>query len=593
MGGHLLAGYCVLSQTQEIQIPKFVSKWPSVICGTLAALVYLGTTTFKFVYDDVGQIVDNPSIRSWHYLPQYFNSHIWKGVLSSSNYYRPLDLVWFRLNYLFFGLNPAAWHGMVILTHALASICVFRMVARLLGDRRIAAVSSLIFALHPIHVESVAWISGMADPLLAILLCEGVSSYLNFGDSKKTLWLCWSLFLYACATLTKETAVVFPLLILAIECTKANAELAQRKSMERLRRAGIAILPFVGVTLAYLVARGHALHGLALRAPRVTIAEMLRTWPAVLWLYVKHLLLPWGYSLYYDLHPVQRLADADFFVPAALLLLTFAASIAASRWLKLKRDVLIIAAIWFVLPLLPSLYLPALDPAIFGQDRYLYLPSIGFAIFVSAIIFRIPEQQTLRPASRPLQIYATVALAVLLASCTFVQQQYWTSDPALYSRAISIAPDNTHAIYNLAAVLAGKNEFAPAVELFEKDLQLDPNWPQLNCTYGLTLYRMGDYQDALQKLARAAQLDPSLGEAFLYMGMAHLRLGFPQDAAFEIRRAIALNPERRGAHLAMGAVLNAEGDLTGAIAETRIEAGNFPDDPLIHRQLAALEKRAN
>src|SRR5579859_2966532 len=182
-----------------------------------SALVYAWTLSFQFVYDDIGQLVDNPSIRSWQFLPQYFTSHMWAGVLANSNYYRPLVLLWFRLNYVLFGLSPAGWHFTSILAHAAATLLVFRLVYRLFTNRTAAILSAMIFGLHPIHVQSVAWVSGVTDPLLAIFMTASFLQYLTFRESRKPIHLVWSLLLYAGATLTKEPGVILPAIIFAYE----------------------------------------------------------------------------------------------------------------------------------------------------------------------------------------------------------------------------------------------------------------------------------------------------------------------------------------------------------------------------------------
>ena len=576
-----------MSVDQESSVLSDRGKYAEAAVVIVSALVYAGTLGFEFVYDDIQQLIDNPSNRSWHFLSQYFTSHMWAGVFINSNYYRPVVLLWFRLNYGLFGLNPLGWHLSLILAHAGATLLVFRLIYRLFRNRAGAALAALVFGLHPLHVQSVAWISGVTDPLLAIFLTSSFLQYLSFRETRRPVNLFWSLLLYLSATLTKEPGVILPAIVFAHECFHSAG-----KAAERVKLASLAALPFVLVTLVYLAARMHALHGFAPALSSMDTPTMLRTLPSILWLYAKHLLLPWGYSLYYDFTLVQHFTDSQFLLPAGFLVLLLLLLGGLCYFLRVPRDVLLTAAIWFILPLLPSLYLPAVEPAVFGQDRYLYISCIGFGILVANLILRVVEIVHNSEQDRVLLLYAAAALAMILASCTLIQQQYWQSNLALYSRAVSIAPNNEQALANLAVSLA-EHKPADSIAIFEHCLKKDPTSAKLNYLYGYTLYRIGRYNPSLFPLARAAQLDPSMAEAFLYIGMAHLKLGYPRDAAIEIAHAIALEPHKRGAHLALGAVFEAEGKLAAALNETEIEAHNYPDDQLVRRRLDALQHEKN
>jgi tetratricopeptide (TPR) repeat protein len=358
----------------------------------------------------------------------------------------------------------------------------------------------------------------------------------------------------------------------------------------RLRASFTAVLPFLAVSIGYLGARFHALRGFAPAVHPLSFSEMVLTWPSILWSYARHLFAPWGYSLYYDFSPVQHLLSREFILPFASLVLLLSAAFAVYRLLKVPRDLFLSACVWFTVPLAPCLYLRAIEPYIFGQDRYLYVSVIGFALFVSAVLVRLPSPHLEESASRRLHLYAGAIIGTILACCTLIQQQYWVNNVALFRRAVTIAPHNTPALNNLAVALAERNDFADAIAIFNRDLQQDPNSARLNYNYGYVLYRKQDYGKALPLFSRAAALDPGMGEAFLYIGMSQLKLGDAQDAAVEIRRAIALEPERRGAHLALGAALEAQGNFSGALDETKIEASRFPDDKLINLRLASLEK---
>src|SRR5262249_31639583 len=137
---------------------------------------------------------------------------VWAGGASPrSSYYRPLFLTWLVLNHSLFGLAPAGWHLMLILLHLLATYLTFRLVIDITGDTIASALAALIFGLHPVHVESVAWISGATDVLCAVaLLCASIALERALKNERAGLWAGLSFLSFAVALLFKETACVWP-----------------------------------------------------------------------------------------------------------------------------------------------------------------------------------------------------------------------------------------------------------------------------------------------------------------------------------------------------------------------------------------------
>src|SRR5512140_284964 len=159
---------------QQLSISELL-RLPWVVELLLAAgtfLLYCGTLAFKFVYDDRMQILENVSITRWSYAPQYFTKNVWALIDPHilANYYRPLFLLWLRINYALFGLNPTGWHFLSVGLHVVAVLQVFWLGRRLLKSEWAAASAGALFAAHPVHIESVTWISGVTDPMLAVFM---------------------------------------------------------------------------------------------------------------------------------------------------------------------------------------------------------------------------------------------------------------------------------------------------------------------------------------------------------------------------------------------------------------------------------------
>ena len=202
-------------------LPVLPAWWGIAVVLALTFAVYIPTLRYQFVHDDRGQIVENPAVHSWHAVPTYFTAHVWAAVMPEElgNYYRPLFLLWLRINDAVFGNQAWGWHLTTILAHVLTTLLVYLLAWRLGIGRDVALLAALIFGLHPAHIEAVAWISGVTEPLLGILLIASFLAYVQsrIEGARALKWKVISLVLFALAMLEKETALILPGLLLVYE----------------------------------------------------------------------------------------------------------------------------------------------------------------------------------------------------------------------------------------------------------------------------------------------------------------------------------------------------------------------------------------
>lgn len=346
----------------------------------MAFLAYVPTLGFQFVYDDKPQIIQNPAVHAWRYLPQYFTSHAWAELYPNiqGNYYRPLFLLWLRLNHAVFGVRPEGWHLTTVMCHVAATGMVLALVRRLTRSTWVAFSAAILFALHPVHIESVAWVSGVTDPLLAIMLIGSFLAYLRSREGNYWAWIGLALSLYALGLLEKETAIVLVPLVLLYAWLYAEG----RSMASRFASALEQCLPFLALTGFYLPLRAHVLHGFSHTVTPVALRKLVLTLPSVLWLYFRHLLIPTGVSGLYGLPYVDKAVSAAFLFPAALLLALILGTVWVVRRLQDVRLALF-AGCWIALPIIPVLWLRAYAEGDIAHDRYLYIPSIGFVLLLS------------------------------------------------------------------------------------------------------------------------------------------------------------------------------------------------------------------
>ncbi len=204
---------------------------------------------------------------------------------------------------------------------------VYRLVLRLTVKPWIAFGAAVLFAAHPVHMESVAWISGVTDPLLAIFLIGSFLAYLRYRDGSQWRWMILALVLFTLGLLEKETMVVLgPLVFLYAWIYSADRSVGSRCAAS-LRQSQA----FFVVTALYLALRAHVLHGLSHSVTQLSFATMALTEPSMLWLYFRHLLFPFGLSGLYGLPYLDHFLSAAFLVPMLLLvLLTVAVTVGIS-----------------------------------------------------------------------------------------------------------------------------------------------------------------------------------------------------------------------------------------------------------------------
>ncbi len=361
-----------------------------VLVCAITFVAYLSTLSFGFVYDDRPVIQDNFVIRSWSLLARYLAHKIPANLAppASGSFFRPITLLWLRLNYAIFGPNPAGWHCAMLMAHVLMTYLVFLVVQKLTNNRQTAAIAGILFGLHPVHVENVAWLSSVSDLLVSIFLLASFLAFLNYRNGK-TLWMAASALLSGLALLSKETAGVFPFLILGFAVMFAHPRTTENSQrVWAALKDSLASVPYFIILVIYLLGRRMMLYGGGQPLAAVGWNTMLLTAPSILWFDLKHLLLPISSSEFYSMDYVTVPRFADFWLPAFLVIAVLLA--AGYCIFKLRDPRLGIFALGFaVLTILPALYLRGIAAGNFVHDRFLYLPSVGIVILIALALARI------------------------------------------------------------------------------------------------------------------------------------------------------------------------------------------------------------
>lgn len=554
----------------------------------ITAVTYLGTLRFGFVYDDFQQILTNPFIKAWRYVPQYFVSSVWKQLFpfDPGNYYRPLFLFWARLNYSVFANRPLGWHATAIALHLLVTWLVFLVVRKMTGRPTAAWLTALIFGLHPIHHEVVAWVSGTTESLFAALFLAAFLAYLKSREGSKTAWMIFSCVLYGLAMLSKETAIVLPGLVFAHSWIADGPAAPQETNGygRRFLRATTWAAFYVPVGLVYLAARYQVLSGFGHMAPNASFSVWLLTLPSVLLFYVKNWFFPVGLSEDYDLFYQAQLSLAHVILPALIVVAILFALWMARNYMG-SRDAGF-AAMWIIIPLLPALDFVVFRGGELVHDRYFYVPSMGAALLVALVIERAGNEGRV-VFGQPLHaIAAALVLAIVLPICTIRATSFWRDDITLFTRAHQIAPRNLNAIDNLGVDLIDRLQIDRAQELFDAGLQEDSGNALFLFNQGRVQYIKKNYSKAEEYTRKAIFSNPYAADSYVSLGKIELKLDRPLDAANSFRRSVELNPYEPHFHTSYGIVLALNGDCNSAIAQFEAALALSPGDTITQMEMS-------
>ena len=573
----------------------------------LTFATFCGSIGYTFVYDDHAQIMTNSFIHSWRYAPRYFTQHVWESIMPGavSNYYRPIFILWLRINHMLFGLRAWGWHLTSILVHLGVTLTVYFLALRLIGERLTAAFAALIFGVHPVHVEGVVWVSGVTEPSLAILFISSFLCYLKMreGGKRVSWWTAGSFLLFVTAMFAKETGVIFPAFIFAYEWLfwhKPETTISASAQRQRFLNAVRCALPYAVLTPLYLVPRVIVLKGLSHTLAPLPLSTKIATMPGLLWFYLKRLVWPVNMSLAYSAPYVRHPGFVNLVLPsAALAATTFVLWVWARRpptgslrgWHGSKSRAIAFASFWILMPILPVLDVSVLPLNDCVHDRYMYLPSVGFAMIAALALRSIRIGRATVYGQPAIQFVLAATVAGLFVWGGVLESIIWSDDLLLYHRGASVSPDNPSLKSNLANALAERGHYKEAEAIFRQVLIRKPNLWEANYNLGLIYYKFGRLAEAENCFKRSIVVDPTKPASFLYLGLTELKLGHLEEAAAEIHQSVRMNPDAYGVHFARGMVLKLEGDLPGAVEEFKEELALNPEQDIARDQIAEIEGR--
>jgi Flp pilus assembly protein TadD len=526
--------------------------WQGGLIVLLVFLAYLPALHGGFIWDDYGYVTNNPLLTAPDGLRR-----IWFSLDVPAQYF-PLTYTTFRIEYAFWGLNPAGYHWVNILLHAMNALLVWRLLKRLSVPG--AWLAAAIFALHPVQVESVAWITELKSVLSLFFILLTLGCWIEFvGERSKRFWYGLALVFYALALFSKTTACTLPAALLLILWL-------QRKPINRQRLMQIVPFLLMGVGMGLVTVWWERHHqGTQIKLFAMGLLERELVASHAVWFYAGKLVWPVNLTFSYPrwtINPTEPLAYGWLVAGTGLGVAIYFARRFVGRGVE-------VAALFYVATLSPLLGFIMLYTFryTFVADHYQYVASIGpLALAAAGISMALGRFENRSPFLKP--VFCGVLL-VVLGVLTWRQSATYVNQETLWRTTLARNPDCWLADNNLGVALAAEGQFDEAIENFRKAIQINPNNPEAQNNLGHALAAKGRFDEAIENFRQAIQIDPNYCEALDNLGITLAGDGRFDEAIENYRQAIQLNPNSSEALNNLGVALDAEGRFDEAIENFR------------------------
>jgi protein O-mannosyl-transferase len=435
-------------------------KWILPLVLVVVA-VFSNAANGEFVYDDNRQILRNPLIQDNSLIGKALTSDVWAfkgdGSIAASNYWRPTFTAWNILCFRLFGANPFGWHLFNILLHAGVCVLGFFLLRRWDLTPIIAFSICLIFAVHPVHVESATWIAGSPDLLFSLALLGSLWFAESYGKSKKTKDLAVSAALFAVALGAKEVGI----LCLPIYWLLFNKTSVLPKD-SKPNNSGLIV--YLGIAIVYFFVRLKIIGAISLPPQDATsFGNAILSIPEMFTFYLRQAVFPFWLSANYPLRPVESIGLMNFVLP----LIVSIGAIVGLFFLAKRTKIGMIGFAIFILPLIPAMNATAFIPEQIVHDRYLYLPLLGLLIVVSPVCAEFLDK-----FKREAILIAAAIISLPLAFQTFVYNQTWLNDLAIWENAVKIDEISSFSWSQYGSELSESGKIDDAINAYQKSLQI-------------------------------------------------------------------------------------------------------------------------
>ncbi len=526
----------------DIQLQKLI-VYILLILATLA--VYWQVNQFNFInFDDNIYVTNNPVIQSglspegfqWAFGSKYFG--LWN----------PLVWVSFMLDYQLYGLNAGCYHLTNLFLHIMSTLLLFWLFNRMTGAIWKSAFVAAFFALHPLHVESVAWIAERKDVLSAFFWMLTLCFYVYYTEKPVIKRYLLVIFGFILALLSKPMVLTLPVIMIFLDYwpLKRFEFGKQDWIVWQLKEK----MPFFTLSAVLVFVTFHT-PGNAMDIKSVPLISRLANAPVAFIAYLGKTFWPYDMAIFYpfsDNIPLWQIGGA--------VTLIIAISIAAVVMMK-RIPCFFMGWLWYTITILPVIGIFQIGNFAM-TDRYHYLPSIGIAIMLA---WSVPLLFAATDGRKKIVIPATITFLAILTFLSWRQCGYWRNSSELWNHALKVTKGNYMAHNNLASDLLEKGNISKAVYHYKKAISIN-NYSAAHYNMGIIYYRLGQYQQSIESFHQAIRTTPDYAAAYFNLGIVYTSMGQIQRALESYSEAIRITPNHANAFNNRAAIYLYQGQIS-------------------------------
>jgi Flp pilus assembly protein TadD len=534
--------------------------------------VYWQVRHHEFIkYDDPDYVSDNPHVRAgWTR-----EGVSWAFRTTFHYHWHPLTWLSHMTDYQLFGLNPTGHHLTSLFLHIANTLLLFLVFEWMTGSLLRSAFVAALFALHPLHVESVAWVSDRKDVLSTFFWMVTMVAYVHYSGHPGFNRYALVTIAFILGLMAKPMVVTLPIILLLMDywplerfqfgqsrrerrrekCEGPDARYQTRPALRLVWEKGLFFL-IVGASAIVTI--------LVMRHESILTLKLSRLWPTKSLIaetmvnyvtYIAKMLWPLKLAIPYpesDVPAVWQVGGAGLLLLGISLL---------SFWQRRQRPYLLVGWLWYLITLLPVIGLVGVGPHKMA-DRYTYLPLIGLFIIIA---WGVPD---LLAGWRHRRLVLGISVGMLLLGCmtgSWLQARHWKNSISLFGHGVTVTSNNLVAHNNLGSALAEQGSLTEAIGHYYEALRIEPGYADAHYNLANALAEQGRLQEAIDHYSEALQIRPRYAQAHYNLGLVLAEQGRLTEAMGHFSEALRIDPDYAQAHYNLGVALVIEGKLTGAI----------------------------
>ena len=540
--------------------------WFCLTLGLITLALYLPTVRHDFVqYDDQQYVTENPQVQAGLSVAGLR----WAFGFHAGNWH-PLAWLSHMLDCQMFGAKSGGHHFTSLLLHAANTVLLFLVLQRLTGATWRSAIVAALFAWHPLHVESVAWVAERKDVLCASFWLLTLLAYAGYTNRPSVGRYAATLGSFALALMAKPMAVTLPFVLLLLDYWPIKR--GQDKSFRALLWEKT---PFFALTIAVCVLTMLAQEQAIASTAGLTVSHRLANVVVAYVHYMGAMFVPINLAVFY---PFRLLLPASTILVACL---TIAAVSILAIINARRRPYLLIGWLWYLGTLVPVIGLVQVGDQAWA-DRYTYLPLIGLFVFV---VWGAAEWIGSRTR---LQVVAVASMAIVLLAMTSVQLRHWKNTRTLFEHTARVTHENQMAATILGSLLAQEGRLEEAIEHFQRALRYKPGYPEAHFFLGHTFDQQDRLEEAVVEYQKALRFKPMQEQTHIFLAITLAKQKRSEEAISHYLAALKLNPDSAVTHNNLARIYHTLGKFDAAVEHYNSALRVNPTLAIAHNNLGIL-----